>query len=168
MFACPRGTKEYESVVAVDSSAQLVHTGLLAIGAKPGSPMQFDPKYVPAQGPIIDVTVEWFDENGQLRSQPAQDWVRHVPTGKALEHDFVFGGSGFWEDPESGQRFYRAEGGELICVSNFSTATLDLPIASTQDNTNLMFNAFTERIPALGTPIRLILKPRSTQPRNSE
>ena len=116
MFACPKGTKEYESVVAVNSSAQLVHTALLAIGAEPGSPMQFDPEYVPAHGPIIDITVEWF-EGETLKSARAQEWVRNVTSGKPLEHDWVFGGSGFWEDPETGKQYYRAEGWRAdLCV----------------------------------------------------
>ena len=159
MFACPKGTKEYESVVAVDAKAQLVHAALLAIGAEPGSPMQFDPEYVPAHGPVIDIVVEWF-EGDEKKSSRAQEWVRNVLTGEPLNHDWVFGGSGFWENPETGDRFYRAEGGELICVSNFSTATMDLPVASTQENANLVFETFTEKIPPLGTPVRLVLTPR--------
>jgi hypothetical protein len=37
---------------------------------------------------------------------------------------------------------------------------LDLPIASTADNDDLQFAAFTERIPPLGTNVRLVLIPR--------
>ncbi|GIW99335.1 MAG: hypothetical protein KatS3mg111_2668 [Pirellulaceae bacterium] len=51
-----------------------------------------------------------------------------------------------------------AEGGDLICVSNFSTATLDVPFESSQVNAGLMFAAFTERIPERGTPVRLVLQ----------
>jgi hypothetical protein len=40
MFACPRGTKEHESIVAVDCKAQYVHAALLAVGAMPGQPVQ--------------------------------------------------------------------------------------------------------------------------------
>jgi len=39
MLACPVGTKEHESVVAVFAKAHVVHTGLLAIGAKEGTPV---------------------------------------------------------------------------------------------------------------------------------
>src|SRR5262245_40020006 len=37
MFACPKGTKEHESVVSLNCQADEVHAGLLAAGAKPGS-----------------------------------------------------------------------------------------------------------------------------------
>src|SRR5215217_5642329 len=34
MFACPKGTKEHESVVSLNCKADEVHAGLLAAGAK--------------------------------------------------------------------------------------------------------------------------------------
>ena len=43
MFACPKGTKEHESIVAVNCQAQYVHTALLLVGAKEGQPVQFAP-----------------------------------------------------------------------------------------------------------------------------
>ena len=75
-----------------------------------------------------------------------------------MSEDWVFAGSGFWKDPDTGKEFYQAEGGELICVSNFSTATLDLPVASPQDNEGLFFDAFTDNIPPLGTRVWLALR----------
>ncbi len=160
MFACPRDTKEYESVVVVDCKSFMVHAALLAVGAQPGRPVEFLPEYRAAEGPITDVTVEWLDDQGERRSVPAQEWVKDHQTGKAMNHDWVFAGSGFWVDEETGDRHYHAEGGELICVSNFSTATLDLPIRSSQANAELMFVAFAEKIPSLGTPVYLKLTPR--------
>jgi hypothetical protein len=50
--------------------------------------------------------------------------------------------------------------GDLICVSNFPAAVLDLPIESTSENTELLFEAFTERIPPVGTAVTVILKPK--------
>jgi hypothetical protein len=45
-------------------------------------------------------------------------------------------------------------------VSNFSTAMLDIPVESSPENTELSFEAFTKRIPPLGAPVRLVLKPK--------
>ena len=53
-----------------------------------------------------------------------------------------------------------AESGDFICVSNFATAMLDIPVQSSQANDSLEFVAFTEHIPPLGTPVRMILKPK--------
>lgn len=159
VFACPVGTKEHEAVVKVFSSAVLVHTALLRVGAKTGHPVRFGP-YEAAEGTVIEVWVSWKDDEGNSRVVRAQEWVRNVATDEQLEHDWVFGGSGFWTDEETGERFYQGEGGELVCLSNFSTATMDLPIESTDANAGLLFEPFTERLPPRGTPLKMILRPR--------
>lgn len=159
MFACIRNTKEHESVVTADTQAFLVHAGLLRLGAEPGHPAQFVPEFKPPAGTEIDVTVEWRDENGKDHTARAQDWIRDIKTGKAMAYPFVFAGSRFWTDEETGKQYYQAEGGDFICVSNFGTAALDIPVESSQSNDALEFEAFTERIPPLGTPVRLVLKP---------
>jgi hypothetical protein len=46
----------------------------------------------------------------------------------------------------------------LICVSNFPSATLDIPVASPEQNAELLFDAFTDRIPPLGTEVYLLLR----------
>lgn len=187
LFACLRGSKEHESVVVVDSKAYVVHAGLLAIGAEPGSPVRFVPEFQPASGSEIEVTVVWEDESGRRRQARAQDWVRDVAgmysmfegvvanpfdeelnlddqsaAWKGMEYPWVFAGSQFLKDDRTGQQYYQADGeGDLICVSNFPSAVLDVPIRSSDSNAALLFEAYTERIPALGTPVTLILTPRT-------
>jgi hypothetical protein len=158
MFACPKGTKEHESVVSINARAHIVHAGLLALGAKEGKPVQFQPTYRPASGVVVEIQCVWLDESGEQQTTRAQKWVKHTKTGKALEYEWVFAGSGFWVDGD--QRFYYGDAGEFICVSNFPTATLDLPVESSQANEELLFTAFTENIPPRGTPIQLILTPQ--------
>ncbi len=162
MFACITGTKEHESVVAVDSRAYVVHAALLAIGAEPGRPVQFRPKYTPASGTEIEIEVRWQDEHGRWKSVPAQQWVLHGPTKKVMSQNWVFAGSGFWTDKATGEKHYQAESGDFICVSNFSTAMLDIPVESSQTNEELLFVANSEQIPPLGTPVRLVLKRKAS------
>lgn len=159
MFACPVGTKEHESVVAVLSRARYVHAGLLAIGAMPGTPVSFAPEYRPATGQRIAIWVMWRDAEGEIQKVPAQKWVEKSGTGEPLEADWVFAGSSFWRDPETGQEHYQADAGDLVCVSNFTTATLDLPVESSQSNAALQYSAFTENLPPRGTPVRLVFVP---------
>lgn len=157
MFACPRGTKEHESVVSVNAKAFQVHTALLAINARVGSPVRYEPVYRPATGSIIRIEVVWHDETGKVFRRDARQMVRDGKTRKPMQLDWVFAGSGFWEDTKTGEKFYQAEGGELVCVSNFPTATLDLPVESSRDNASLLYEAATEQIPARGTPVLLVL-----------
>jgi hypothetical protein len=159
VFACPAGTKEHEAVVATNSTAQLVHVALLAIGLEPGHPVTFNPDYVPAAGPAVDVRVRWKDAAGTEQEARAGSWIRNAETGRQLDVDFVFAGSTFWTDPLDGKEYYQADGGDLICVSNFPTATLDLPIESSQSNDALLFEAFAGRVPPPGTRVDLILVP---------
>jgi hypothetical protein len=160
MFACIRNTKEHEAIVAADTKARLVHAGLLALGAQPGHPAQFRPEYKPPEGTEIDVLIEWRDVKGQVQKARAQDWIMDIRTKKTMPYPFVFGGSSFWTDPETGKEYYQAEGGDFVCVSNFGTAMLDIPVKSSQSNEELEFEAFTEKIPLVGTPVRLVFKPK--------
>jgi hypothetical protein len=160
MLACPVGTKEHESIIAIDAKPSTVHAGLLAVKAEEGSPVQVEPKYVPASGTVVDVIIEWKDADGTKHKARGQDWVRHIRTRKALEHPWVFAGSGFWTDETSGREHYHGDSGDFICVSNFQTATLDLPVPSSQANADLLYEAFTEKIPPTGTAVRLVLVPR--------
>ncbi|HEX4413997.1 MAG TPA: YdjY domain-containing protein [Lacipirellulaceae bacterium] len=169
MFACTKNTKEHEAIVSADTKAFLVHTGLLALGAEVGHPAQFQPVFKPAAGTEIDVLVRWKDEHGKDRSARAQEWIKDLKTKKEMTYPFVFAGSAFWTDPDNGKKFYQAEGGDFVCVSNFGTAMLDLPVESSQSNDELEFEAFTERIPPIGTAVRLVFKPKlAAQPESGK
>lgn len=159
MFACPTGTKEHESVVATIAQSKEVHAALLAVGAKSGTPVAFLPNFVPATGQRIRVWVCYWDQDNQFHAVDARSWIRNESTNEELQEDWVFGGSGFWKDPRDNQEYYRADGGDMICVSNFTTAMMDLPIASSAEASQLLYVPFTERIPARGTPVRIVLVP---------
>ncbi len=161
MFACLKGTKEHEAIVAADTKAYAVHAALLAVGAEAGTPVQFKPTYKPATGSEIEITVVWTDKNGTVHRDRAQDWIRDAKTGKAMQYPWVFAGSGFWQDEATGSKQYLAESGDFICVSNFPSAMLDLPVESSQSNEDLAYQAFTEHIPPLGTKVRLVLTPKA-------
>lgn len=156
MFACPSGTKEHESIVSVFAKSQLVHAALLAIGAKPGSPASFEP-FRPASGTTVRVYVLWLDPKGEKQSTIAQKWVRKTGTKDCLKWDWVFAGSKEYFDEFTKERQYLANSGELICVANFGTSTMDLVVKSEQANASLVFDAYTERIPRRNTPVRLVL-----------
>jgi len=163
LFACELGMKSHESVVQVHAQPSVVHAALLAVGAQTGKPVRFRPEYRPATGDVIDIVVKWLDKEGNPQQVRAQDWVRDAETGKAMKHSWVFPGSSFWKDELTKKTFYLGDSsGDFICVSNFPTATLDLPVKSSDQNDFRMYEAFTERIPPLGTKVRLILTPRRT------
>jgi hypothetical protein len=75
-FCCLKQTKEHESILSLDGRAHTVHAGLLALGAKVGSPVRYTPEYKAPTGQRIEIFVSWTDEKGKLRRVPAQSWVR--------------------------------------------------------------------------------------------
>lgn len=160
MFVCPAQTKEHESVISAHATALQVHLALVALGANPGKTTSWDPEYRAAYGPTIEVTLKWKDqESGKTQTSSAKNWIRNAKTKKTMNQQWVFGGSQFWEDPASDHQVYYGDAGELICLSNFSTATIDLNIQSSQSNEGLLFEAFEENIPPLETKVYVILKP---------
>jgi hypothetical protein len=159
-FLTRKAMKEHEAIVAADVDARDIHLALTAAGAEPGSPVKFRPKYTPASGTVIKVFVA-YEEKGKEVRVPASQWVRSIKTKKDLDIDWVFAGSLLLKDPLDKTRppFYAANDGDVICLSNFETAMLDLPIMSTTENDDLFFEAHTERIPPLDTPVTVILEP---------
>jgi hypothetical protein len=170
MFACPRRSKEHESVVSVDCKSSTAHAALLAIGAEEGQPVRYDDEgeiKAVATGAEIDVYVLWKDVDGVRKETRAQDWVRNGKDGKSLSYPWVFVGSAFSRDEETKRSFYLADAGEFICVSNFTTATMDLPIVSSDKDAARMFEVFAERVPLRGTPVRLVLIPKPAKKKES-
>ena len=79
---------------------------------------------------------------------------------KPLDSPWVFTGSGFYVDEATGMKSYLAEGGDVICVANFPSAMLDIAAKSTAEGeANLMWEAWTERIPPVETEVLLELVP---------
>lgn len=159
-FLCRKLTKEHESILAADVDAAKIHLALTLAGAEAGSPVKFQPKYTPAHGTVIKVHLQW-EEKGRTMRAPAQDWVKDAKTKKTMTHDWVFAGSFHYPnrlDPKA-PPLYAANDGDIICLANFDSALMDLPIASSKDNDDLVFWANTDAIPPLETPVLVILEP---------
>ncbi len=161
MLACPDQTKEYESIIAVSArKMENVHAGLLALGAKPGHPAKYDTEFHPPTGTKIEVTIRWTDKAGKKQEARGQDWIRNLKTQKPLEFSWVFAGSRFGENTETKEKRYGADDGDFVSVVNFNDSMLDLAFESPKDWSEHVFEPFTERIPAKGTEVELVLTPK--------
>jgi hypothetical protein len=79
---------------------------------------------------------------------------------KPMIADWVFVGSGFYEDGDSAKQ-YLAEGGYMICVANFPMAMLDVATPSDSNGTeSLTYEAATERLPPRDSEVMIELVPR--------
>jgi hypothetical protein len=167
-FLCRSRTKEYESVLATDADAQVIHAGLLAAGAQPGSPVRYveqkgEVVIVPPTGSRIKISVQ-YEDNGKLATVPAQRWIVNAKTKKNLEDDWVFAGSQLLPNPddESKKPVYAATSdGSYICIYNMPYALLDLPVNNPNKEPEIReLQPQTERIPPLATKVTLILEPQ--------
>jgi hypothetical protein len=165
LFLTKKQRKEHEAIVTAEVDGQHVHAALIAAGATAGSPVQFAPKFKPAHGTAIRIWVQYKDDKDKIVTVNARDWVKNKNTNKTLESDWVFAGSHLIDDPfdRTKPKMYLANGGDLICVSNFDDAMLDLPIESSKDDAEREYIAFTDRIPAIGTKVSVILEPVETK-----
>jgi hypothetical protein len=158
---CRRHTKEHEAIIAADCDARDIHAALVVAGAKAGSVIKYfeNKPPQPPSGTKIKVTLQ-FKKDGKTVVVPARQWIRDAKTGKDLGVDWVFAGSQFFPNQDNPkQPYYAANSGDVICVSNFADAMLDLPINSPKDNSELIFEANTKRIPPLDTQVLVILEP---------
>ncbi len=223
MFLTLKGMKLHESILELDGKAIEVHSGLLAIGARPGSPARFYPEPIPSSGEEIEIFISYADKDGKRHRRRAQEWIRHsvnryfmadlekLPEGvtvpfeelrydtrrkellwfgpmsdeqkkrldalsddpqyreavasfyrqgqkRPMKANFIFAGSFHFED-EDHERFYTAEGGYVICVANLPEALIDVNVASSDSNGSLSYETWTERIPAVDTPVTVELIP---------
>ncbi len=176
LLLCQGFTKRHEAILnttvdpkdpraAARVDARLVHAALVAAGMAPGSPVQFvdpatgDEKYKPATGAKVRVSVH-YRRAGKLHTHPAQEWVRELKTKKPMSQHWVFAGSQLYTDPDDPKRppYYTANSGDVISLSNFPTAMLDLPVMSSQDNATLGFATITDKIPPLRSGVWVIFE----------
>lgn len=156
----PNGPKTHESVVVIDITPHLLHAALLAAEAEPGRPAVFSPKFEPPTGEEIAVLVRWKAKDGTIQEKQAGEWIVDEKTGKHFDEPFVFTGSMFMVNAENGKRRYMADtDGELICVSNFPSAVMDIPIESSSSDLDRLYMANEKAVPERGTPVTLILRP---------
>ena len=78
MLCCQERTKEHESILSFRGAAMTVHAGLLAIGAKPGKPVSFNPEFTPPRGQAIEIFVNWIDKAGKPQRVNVRHWLRHT------------------------------------------------------------------------------------------
>lgn len=102
----------------------------------------------------------WLNQSRDEAYQKVINQIFKEAQVQEMNAEWVFAGSLFYIDEFSGRQRYLAEGGDLICVANFSSATLDITTPSSSTNDQLVYEAYTERIPPRNTEVTMELIPR--------
>lgn len=166
VFLCRRGTKEHEAVLRTELNAQDIHTALILANAEPGKPAQFvnpkteEPEFKPATGTKVKISVH-YKMDGKLHTRPAQEWVWNKEKKKPLETDWVFAGSMLLKSPDNPDQppYYAANSGDVISISNFPYAMLDVTTQIGMDDANINYEPKTDRVPPLLSKVWVILEP---------
>ncbi len=83
----------------------------------------------------------------------AIDALRDASQPQPLRAEWIFVGSAFQVDPETGKQYYLADGGDFICVANFPSAMIDVAMLSSASDDSRGFEANSDVVPPLGTPV---------------
>lgn len=166
LLLCREKTKEHESILAAPVDARDMHQAMLTAGLKPGTPVQFMPDYKPATGLPLDIKLRYKDATGKDKIVPAREWIKKSMTNDPLEAAWVFAGSRLVSnsiDPKA-PPYFLANDGDLISISNFESALIDVSIKITSANADLGYEPMTEKIPKVGTPVAILISPATQIP----
>lgn len=156
-FCVVAGTAEHESILRTRAKPSDIHTALLALGINPGQPLRYDAttdRWLPPQGPRLDLYVKWQD-NGKTVQKPAAALIRNLRTKQQIpEIYWVFAGSRIMPDGT-----YAADiTGQVAALVNFEMSVLDVPAIASSSNETLTLEANLEALPPPGTPVTLIIQ----------
>ena len=170
LVACTKGTKEHESIVAVEARPIHIHTALLLLGAEAGNPAMrkaVDENQtrwvdVPPRGGEVDVFLVWKDKKDGVVERPISDFIKHAGEEKErfLTHTFLFAGSQLHGEGKGPRQYLSDRSGNVISISTFGDETLCLPDVHGHQNGTLLWQVDATHLPPVGTKVTLRLRPR--------
>lgn len=175
LVVCSRRSREHESLLVTDVRPSAIHAGLLMLGLEPGRPsgLVSDPEdesavvVARAEGPELVVTVV-LERDGVEVEEPVGRWVRVKATGEDLEGaTWLFSGSKMVEIPaeltEDGvgvERYLADLSGSILTLVNFRDDLMVRSTEVTSGDDGQALGGFVERIPEVGTRVRVRVRPK--------
>jgi len=181
LIACNKGSKEHESIVAIEARPMHIHTALLLLGANNGNPATNRPdddqngRWIrnPPRGDPVNVCLVFEAADGKKVEHPISRFVvrsdgradgseNHAddpPEDDAFPSTFLFAGSRL-RDNGAGPRQYLADlSGNVISIATFGDELLCLPGVHASANDALMWRVDGRELPKVGSPVTLRLRP---------
>ncbi len=130
--------------VLIVSQIGRVHEGLVVTSASPyqleamlymlGADNEIKRSQKNKKGSLVNIDLEWKDENGVLHRDPIEQWVLDERTKKPMKRKgFFFCGSNFVED------IYQAEGSGNLCLLYSNTPATVIDSADKDSNNDILF-----------------------------
>lgn len=185
VVACTKDTKEHESIIQLGARPVHIHMALLLIGATPGTPAmqkqvgEGEEKrwmFYPASGQPIEVSLIHSVDGGKELMTPIAEFIQKIteedgafPQSQEPKEErkmekfptsiFLFMGSHLIENGEGPKRYIAEESGNVITISTFGDEMLGMSEQYSSSNGSLLWEINSEKTPAVGTKVRLRLKP---------
>jgi len=154
-------SKTHESILHTKAKASHIHAGLLMLGLSAGKParwsgQQMGSRFLPPAGAGLKIKVVWKDGKGNAQSADPGEWL----TGQEgedidLPERWIFIGS----DILPTGRYWAELDGEIISLTNFPSAVIDVPFHSSSVNDQRGIYANAQKIPATGTKVEVVITP---------
>jgi hypothetical protein len=156
-LACFAG-KEHESIVRLEASATHIYMALGLIGLTPGHPPRWDDQHgtiIPPAGDLVDLSFEW-EREGRRETAEAHAWLEEIEYARIpLARPWLFTGSVRLPD----DTLASDRSGVGVTLVDFGDSLLALSRPHSSQTGELWVVARTEAIPAVGTPVQLVLRP---------
>jgi hypothetical protein len=179
LIACTKDTKEHEAIIMIEAVPKHVHTALLLIGARPGSPAMRKPidkegtrwMDVPPSGGPVDVSLVFPDKEGKIVERPISDFIvaNDDESNPAAQGDkqerfptntFLFAGSILHGEKDGPRQYLCDTSGNVISIATFGDELLCLSGVHDEANGHLMWQIDNTHLPAVGTKVTLRLRPQ--------
>lgn len=180
-LVCTPMTREHESLLVSEAKPSQIHLALLLLGLEPGAPRSIrwvgpqgdQPMVVPAKGPEVELffifktKVKTGEPGAEKEVEqeveiPANQWLIDAKTKKESINDrWLFTGSRMIKDIEGGMTYMADGEGNIVSLVHFGDEVLAPHGKKTKENNSegedLVCN--TPKIPAVGTPVKVRIKP---------
>jgi len=165
LLVCGKGTKEHESVMSTRAKASHLHAGLLLLGLTPGKPAEWvmlegddHGRALPPRGAALGIAFRWREPGGRVTQVDASKFLACGNKKGPMPDEWIFVGSDIFADGT----YWADSEGEILCVANFASAVIDVPFKNPNKQAQQMmdFVANTDAIPAVGTPVEVIIVPK--------
>jgi len=182
LIACTKGSKEHESIVAVEARPMHIHTALLLLGANNGNPAMSKPVdeqktrwvHVPPRGDPVDAYLAFKNSDGKTVEHAVSDFVTrsdgqagdfpaaedHAEDDTEFPNTFLFAGSHLLDHGSGPRRYLADESGHVISIATFGDELLCLPGVHAKSNDALMWQIDATRLPKVGSKVTLRLRPQ--------
>ncbi|MCP4849348.1 MAG: hypothetical protein GY899_15520 [Verrucomicrobiaceae bacterium] len=184
LVACTKGSKEHESILAIAARPMHIHTAMLLMGARPGTPAMRKSlegaraKWIPVDpaGDPVCVSLVFADSKGKKTEHAISKFILPVQPDvpgafsankkrEVFPSRFLFAGSHLVEAGSGPKKYVCEQSGNVISISTFGDELLCLPGIHGHQNNGLTWQVNPEELPEIGKKVILRLRLKSKFPK---